>query len=342
MMLEYADRLSPMPSPTHRDAVVFCPGQGAQAVGMGKSWAAYSPRAAEVFAAADRVLGNTLPGGAALSQLAFEGPAELLNRTDVSQPALYTCGVACFRALAARSPDLAVIAAAGLSLGEYTALHLAGALSFDDGLRLVALRGRLMQEAAEASKGSMVALIGGDEAQAQAVCDAAAQGDVLVAANFNAPGQIVLSGHGAACQRAVEAASALGLRATQLQVAGAFHSPLMAPAAEGLAKALEQVELQPLQADVWSNVTARPHARSGSKTDSDSVRKLLVDQLVCPVRWAQSCSDLLATMKSRGSSTPNAPSVSPAFLEVAPGSVLKGLMRRIDRACEVTTNDQAN
>ncbi|MFO0827264.1 MAG: ACP S-malonyltransferase [Phycisphaerales bacterium] len=325
------------------NCVLLCPGQGAQTIGMGTSWRNVASAAAQTFADADRVLGDSLPGGAPLSRLCAEGPAEVLNRTDVSQPALYTCGVACFRALQQKRGEVHVEAAAGLSLGEYTALHLAGGLSFEDGLRLVALRGKLMQQAAESSKGSMVALIGADEAQAQAVCDrtVAALGgtEVLVPANFNAPGQIVLSGHLAACQRAIEVASELGMRATQLQVAGAFHSPLMAPAAEGLAKALAHVEFRPLAADVWSNVTARPHARTGSaEGNAGMIRKLLVDQLVSPVRWSQSCTDLLATLASR--TNPLATGVK--FWEMAPGSVLKGLMRRIDRACEVMTHDQAN
>ena len=308
--------------------VFLCPGQGAQAVGMGKGWFEASPAARAVFEAADRTL--SLPGGAKLSALCFNGPAETLNRTDVSQPALYTCGIACARVLAERGmPD--PVAAAGLSLGEYTALHLAGAFSFEDGLRLVATRGRLMQQAAESSKGGMVALIGADEAQAAEACSrtlaACGSGEVLVSANFNAPGQIVLSGSAAACAKAVEIAGELGLRATALQVAGAFHSPLMAPAAEGLAAALDGVTFHPLRCDVWSNVTARPHERENPKL----LKKLLVDQLVNPVRWSQSCSELVAWAKGREETK---------FIELAPGSVLKGLFRRIDRSAEVTSNDQ--
>lgn len=314
-------------------AVLLCPGQGAQAVGMGRSWFDAFPVARQTFAAADEIL-RDLPDGRRLSELCFEGPAELLNRTDVSQPALFTCGVACYQALVEERGSIPIAAAAGLSLGEYTALHLAGAFSFADGLRLVATRGRLMQEAAEASRGSMVALIGADDAAAQAVCDEAAAGEVLVPANYNAPGQIVLSGHVAACDRAVDVAAAKGLKAAKLQVAGAFHSPLMAPAAEGLAKALESVSFRPLAVDVWSNVTAKPHPRaSGGGTEGpETIRKGLAEQLVRPVRWSQSCTDLIATMRNR--------SLQPMYLELAPGSVLKGLMRRIDRSCEVQTHDQ--
>lgn len=309
-------------------AVLLCPGQGAQGLGMGRSWFESSPAAKRTFVAADEIL-RDLPEGRRLSQLCFEGPAELLNRTDVSQPALYACGVACFQALVDAHGEIALSAAAGLSLGEYTALHLAGAFPFDVGLRLVATRGRLMQQAAENSRGSMVALIGGDDAAAQVVCDEAAGPDVLVPANYNAPGQIVLSGSAAACDRALEVASATGLRAARLQVAGAFHSPLMAPAADGLAKALDSIQINPLKADVWSNVTARPHPRD----DAAGIKKKLVEQLVSPVRWSQSCVDLIAAMRSR--------SAPPTYMELAPGNVLKGLMRRIDRSCEVLTHDQA-
>src|SRR5690606_2806175 len=166
----------------------------------------------------------------------------------------------------------AIAAAAGLSLGEYTALHLAGAFEFIDGLKLVAERGRLMQQAAEAGRGGMVALIGADEDQAAAVCEAAAEGEVLVTANFNAPGQIVLSGHAAACDRAVKVAESMGLRGAPLTVAGAFHSPLMQPAADGLRQTLAATELRKLQFSVWSNVTAEPH-------DADNP-ELLRDRLV--------------------------------------------------------------
>ena len=301
----------------------LCPGQGAQAVGMGQAWAEQSAAAASVFRTADEV---TSLGARRLSEFCFAGPQEELNRTDVSQPALFTCGMACHAGLLDRHPAISTAAANGLSLGEYTALCIAGAFTFVDGLRLVATRGRLMQQAAEASKGGMVALIGADEAQANELCAAAAKGDVLVPANFNAPGQIVVSGSMAACDRAVEVAGTMGLRATKLAVAGAFHSPLMAPAAEGMARALEHVELRPLQVDVWSNVTGVRHQRN----DPATLKKLLVEQIVSPVRWSQSCADLIGALKDSGAT----------FHELAPNTVLKGLMRRIDRSVEVTSHDQ--
>lgn len=309
--------------------VLLCPGQGAQSVGMGKAWFESSPAAKAVFEEADRALGSRL--GSPLSAICFAGDGETVNRTDVAQPAIYAVSVACHRALVASGaiPDGAPAAAAGLSLGEYTALHLAGAVSFRDGLELVALRGRAMQDAAEASRGGMVALIGADEEQAHAVCEAAARGEALVCANFNAPGQIVLSGHASACDRAVEEAQRLGLRAARLAVAGAFHSPLMSPAAERLQSALEKAEIHAPACAVVSNVTAHPH---GGGPDAgapiiERIRRRLVEQLTAPVRWDQSCRWLAAN-------------VGGAYHELAPGKVLAGLMRRIDRNVKVLTHDQ--
>lgn len=322
--------------------VILCPGQGAQVVGMAKAWHAAAPEAREVFAAADRLLAGTLPGGATLSHLCFEGPPEALNRTDVSQPAIFTASVACWRALLAAWSvgdlhEAGVVALAGLSLGEYTALHLAGAFSFEDGLRLVALRGRAMQDAAEASPSGMVALIGADEPKALEVCERARAGhptDVLVCANFNSPGQIVISGSKAACERAAAPAGpaeALGLRATLLPVAGAFHSPLMAPAADRLRAALEQTSIQNPKAKVYSNVTAQPHAPlPGGESLAASIRRRLVEQLTSPVRWSESCSALALAH----------PSATTEYHELAPGKTLMGLFRRIDKGVKVTTHDE--
>jgi [acyl-carrier-protein] S-malonyltransferase len=303
--------------------VLLCPGQGAQAVGMAKAWADANPAARGVIAEADRIFGAG-PDGRSLSDIAFNGPIDVLSRTDLSQPALYTAAVACHRALPEELRAARLRAVAGLSLGEYTALHLAGAFDFETGLRLVMRRGQLMQQAAEASKGGMVALIGADEAQANEVCakalmgldGGAAGGECLVPANFNAPGQIVLSGSIDACDRAVAAADGI-CRATKLQVAGK------------LAEALSRVDIRPLSAEVWSNVTARPH----DPANAELLRRLLVEQLVSPVRWAQSCANLLEAMVADGTRA------GTAFHELAPGSVLKGLMRRIDKSCEVVPHD---
>lgn len=304
--------------------IILCPGQGAQVIGMGKSWSDASPAARRIFDRADEVLGDRL--GAPLSQLCFEGPAERLNRTDIAQPALYVAGVASFHGEFGDLGPSELAAAAGLSLGEYTALHVAGAFSFEDGLELVTLRGRAMQDAAEAADSSMVALIGADEQQANAVCDAARGDGVLVPANFNAPGQIVISGSMAACDRAVDEAGNHGLRATKLAVAGAFHSPIMQPAADRLKEALDGVSVAEPGCPVVSNVTATPHAADSGEDFGARTRRLLVEQLTSPVRWAESCVWL-------------SQNVSGEFHELAPNKVLSGLMRRIDRSVKVTNHD---
>lgn len=318
-------------------SIILCPGQGAQAVGMGKAWLEASEAARAVFAAADRHLGDRL--GASISKLCFEGPADTLNKTDVSQPAIYTTSVACWRALQ-ESParrDGPPAATAGLSLGEYTALHVAGAISFEDGLELVTLRGRAMQDAAESPEamsgggGGMVALIGGTDEQAEQIAREARGSQVLVCANFNAPGQVVLSGHKQACERAAKVAESMGVKSTLLQVAGAFHSPLMAPAAERLGQALARTSIKAPSCTVVSNVTAQPHT-----ADPDMIRRRLVEQLTSPVRWAQSCA-WLAGQTSGASGGAGGGGFS--YVELAPGRTLMGLMRRIDKSIKVDTND---
>lgn len=306
-------------------SILICPGQGAQAVGMSKLWCDASEAARTIFERADATLGDSL--GAPLSQLCFEGPADTLNRTDVSQPAIYTASIACFAgwldAENTTKNELGIVATAGLSLGEYSALHLADAFSFEDGLKLVALRGRAMQDAAEAVESSMVALIGADEDSANAVCDKARGSDVLVAANFNAPGQVVISGSASACDRAESVASEMGLRATRLSVAGAFHSPIMAPAADRLAEALAATQINAPSCTVMSNVTAAPHT-----SDADDIRQRLVDQLTSPVRWAACCEALIKAH-------PEA-----QFHELAPGKTLAGMMRRINRDTKVAGHNE--
>jgi [acyl-carrier-protein] S-malonyltransferase len=328
--------------------IILCPGQGAQFVGMGRAWFDKSPEAKAIFERADALLGDRL--GAPLTTLCFNGPAERLNRTDVSQPAIYATSVACWHALlatwsAAGTLEAGVTATAGLSLGEYTALHLAGAFSFEDGLELVVLRGRAMQDAADAiqlpdkTPGSgMVALIGADEAQATDLCSRATDRssgrsvpDVLVCANFNCPGQIVVSGSIAACTRAVEIAASMGLRAQPLPVAGAFHSPLMAPAAERLAAALQKTPIKAPICPVMSNVTGAAHTPNPGRTIEDSIRARLVEQLTSPVRWEQDCRSLLA-ISSGGSGA--------EWHELAPGRGLMGMMRRIEKATKVETHDE--
>lgn len=300
---------------TNATTVILCPGQGAQHVGMGKAWADAHDVASQTFSTANDVLGFDL------SKLCFEGPEDQLNRTDVAQAAIYVTSVACYRALLEQRElnENDVDVAAGLSLGEFTALHIAGAFSFEDGLKLVRLRGQAMQEAAEATPSSMVALIGADEAQANELCEKASGDGVLVPANFNAPGQIVVSGDATACERAVQVADEMGLRATPLTVAGAFHSPIMQSAADRLAAALDEVSWQTPKATVVANVTAEPHAAG----DVESIKRRLVDQLTSPVRWAQSMQYAVAQWPEH------------RYVELAPGKVLSGLMRRTERKIKV-------
>ena len=301
---------------------IICPGQGAQAIGMGRAWMETSPEAKAIFDRADALLGDRF--GAPLSQICAEGPADTINRTDICQPAIYVCSVASWHGLnGGVSPTPA--STAGLSLGEYTALHLAGVFSFEDGLQLVAERGRLMQAAAEASDGSMLAVMGLEVAEAQALCDDTLQalgGGVLVPANLNAPGQIVLSGDTAACAKANELCGERGQRATPLSVAVAFHSAHMQSAADGLAATLAGADMQTPACAVWSNVTATVH-----DADVDTIRRRLVEQLTSPVRWAQQC----AAMIEAGHTD---------YTELAPSKVLRGLMRRINRDAKVTSHDE--
>lgn len=301
---------------------------------MAKAWYEHSAAVRDTFASADAQLADAFPKP--LSELCFEGPADVLNRTDVSQPALFVAGVACMRALCEQwgtsLADAPMVAAAGLSLGEYTALHLAGAVDFASALSLVALRGRAMQDAAEASDSGMLALIGADEVKAAELCDASRRDGVLVCANFNAPGQIVLSGSTDAIERAQSGAGDVGLRATRLAVAGAFHSPLMQPAADRLGEALEATAIEPPRVPVLSNVSAEPHAE-----DPAAIRAGLVAQLTSPVRWAE-CGAWLRDSAAKGAA--NGAAEGTELHELAPGKTLAGLMRRIDRSFKVISHDQ--
>jgi [acyl-carrier-protein] S-malonyltransferase len=299
---------------------ILCPGQGAQQVGMGKDFFERHEPARKVFERAAAVLGFDL------APLCFAGPEERLNQTDISQPAIYVTSVACYHAAAAAGAiqPLSVAAWAGLSLGEYTALHLGGVFSFEDGLKLVAARGRYMQEAAVATPSGMVALLGAaDEAAANELCAASAEGEVLVPANFNAPGQIVVSGAAAACDRFLKVAEAKGLKTVPLKVAGAFHSPLMQPAADRMAAELERVQFSVPNQPVYANVTADKHG------DAASIKRLLVDQIVKPVRWEQTMQALLAAGEAR-------------WVELAPGRSLAGMLKRINRRLPVDSLNTAD
>jgi len=287
---------------------ILCPGQGAQAVGMGKDLYESSDDARDVFDRADQVLGF------GLSAICFDGPEERLNQTDISQPAIYVTGVASFHAAIRTGAidPVSVRGYAGLSLGEYTALHLAGAFGFEEGLRLVAARGRFMQDAAVASPSGMVALLGADESQVDQLCKESAGGEVLVPANLNAPGQIVVSGSAGACQRVLKAAEAAGFKATALKVAGAFHSRSCRGLPIGMSAQLERAALQQPGVPVFSNVTAKPHG------EASSISRLLVDQIVSPVQWERTMKALLTDEGAR-------------FVELAPGRTLAGLAKRINR-----------
>ena len=286
---------------------ILCPGQGAQVVGMGKDFYEASSGAKEVFDVAGEILGMDL------KSLCFNGPEDRLNQTDISQPAIYATSIAAYRAAvdASMFDPSTITAYAGLSLGEYTALHLAGVFTFEAGLKLVAARGRYMQEAAVAVPSGMVAILGADEAAVEKLCAQSRSGEVLVTANFNAPGQIVVSGSRDACQRVLNAADAAGFKATALKVAGAFHSPLMQSGADKMRKELDSAAFSSPRTTVYSNVTAAGH------TDVDSIKDLLVRQIVSPVRWEQTMKALIVD--------------DARFIELAPNRHLAGLAKRINR-----------
>ncbi len=279
---------------------------------MGQAWHSHSDAAKQIFAQANDLLGLDI------TALCFEGPAEDLNKTDVAQAAIYTTSIACYHALLESDVDVTPHATAGLSLGEFTALHLAGAFNFADGLKLVRLRGQAMQDAADASEGTMVAITGDvTEDAVNTLCDQARGKGVLVPANFNNPMQVVVSGSLDACERAATVAADMGFKAIPLTVAGAFHSPLMKPAADRLAAALDSINWSPPTIPVMANVTAQPHDPAPA-----AIKTKLVEQLTHPVRWTQSMQ--WATQEWPG-----------RYLELAPGKVLSGLMRRIDRKTKV-------
>jgi len=282
--------------------VFLFPGQGSQSVGMGKDLAAASPAAARVWAEADAALGFPL------SRLCFGGPEAELGLTANTQPAVLTASVAAATALAERGITPAL--AAGHSLGEYSALVVAGALAFADAVRLVRRRGEFMQEAVPVGTGAMAALLGMELAGAEEACAQAAQGEVVGVANINSPGQIVIAGHRGAVERAVKvAAERGGKKSMLLPVSAPFHCALMKPAADRLAAALEGVTVKPPRIPVARNVDA------GLTTTAEEVKPFLVQQVASPVRW----TDCLARLAREGGD---------AWVEVGPGRVLAGLLKR--------------
>lgn len=293
-------------------AFVF-PGQASQAVGMGREVAEAFAPAREVFEEVDEALKQKL------STLMFEGPDQELTLTENAQPAIMAVSLAVMRVLAAEGdvdPATAATFVAGHSLGEYSALAAVGCLSLTDAACLLKTRGRAMQDAVPVGEGAMAALMGLELADGRAVAEEAAEGDVCTAANDNAPGQVVVSGHAAAVARAVEIAKAQGAkRAVMLPVSAPFHCALMAPAADIMADALAEVTMTPLAVPLVANVTARP------VTDPVEIRSLLVEQVTGMVRWRES----VLYMKGEGVTT---------TVEVGAGKVLGGLARRIDADLE--------
>lgn len=276
---------------------------------MGKRLAESLPAARQLYDRAADVLGYDL------AKLCFEGPAEDLDSTVYSQPAIFVTSLAALESLRAESPDavLACEATAGLSLGEYTAMVFAGVMDFEDGLMLVQRRGAAMQEAADATPSGMVSILGLERVEVESLCEKARNGEILKIANYLCPGNIVVSGSLAACERAAEMAQSHGaMKAVPLAVAGAFHTEIMRPADQRCAEALAEVPMRKPRIPVVSNVDALPH------DDPEEMRQILVRQILQPVRWEDSVRYLIQQGFDQ-------------FYEVGPGRVLRGLLRRIDR-----------
>jgi [acyl-carrier-protein] S-malonyltransferase len=290
------------------------PGQGAQSVGMGLDFAQAFPIAADVFERANQVVGYDL------KKICFEGPADKLDSTVISQPAIFVTSAAILEVLRTESktacfkPDVI----AGLSLGEYTALYAAGVINFDDALMLVRKRGQAMQDAADSTSGSMVSIIGLDDDKVMQLCAEAAQGQLLVPVNFNCPGQIVISGDKQACARAEKLAANFGaLKAVPLAVAGAFHTAMMDTAAKKLADALENCTIEaPKDTQIIANINVQ-YYRS-----PEQIKNGLIKQLTSPILWQKCMERLIADGIT-------------SFYEIGPGRVLTGLMKRINRKAKI-------
>jgi [acyl-carrier-protein] S-malonyltransferase len=287
------------------------PGQGTQSVGMGKALVEASLAARTVFERADAALGESL------SKLCFEGPEAELTLTANTQPAILTASIAALEALREAYPELPdPTFAAGHSLGEYSALVASGALSFEDAVRLVRLRGKAMQSAVPEGQGAMAAIIGGDEAAVRALCDDARAGEIVAPANYNAPGQIVIAGHKSAVDRARDLAASRKLKAIPLNVSAPFHSALMEPAARTVEQALRGITIDSMKFPVVTNVEALPNR------DPSRVAGLLVQQIDGAVLWEQSVRFLAKEGVTHA-------------LEIGPGKVLAGLVRKIDKSIQV-------
>jgi len=284
----------------------ICPGQASQIVGMGQDLCDAFPAARRRFAQADDLLGEPL------SRICFEGPEETLKQTQYTQPVLFVHSAAVADILAERGlkPEMA----AGHSLGEYSALYAAGAVDFESALKVVRVRGLGMQMAGEKNPGTMAAIMGLEEAQIRQIChDASAEG-IVQPANFNSPGQVVISGSAAGVRKAIELAKTSGAKmAKELVVSGAFHSPLMEPARESLFAALDELTIMAPRCPIYANVSAAP------TTDPLEIRRLLKEQLLSPVLWMHSMQAMIRDGAGR-------------FIEIGPGQVLTGLLKRIDRS----------
>lgn len=287
-------------------AYVF-PGQGAQHIGMGVSMYDNNPKAKELFDRADEILGFRL------SNIIFDGTEEDLKQTRVTQPAVFVHSYVSAVILGGEEePDMV----AGHSLGEFTALALSGALSFDDALRLVYTRAQAMQRACEESPSTMAAIIGLTDAQVEEIC-ANILDKLVIPANYNSPGQVVISGTVEGVNQAIEEAKKAGAkRAIPLKVSGAFHSPLMEPARQELEAAIHETSFDTPRCPIYQNVDARPY------TDPKKIEENLVKQLTSPVRWSQSVQQMVSDGADR-------------FIEFGPGNTLQGLIRRIDRSVTV-------
>lgn len=286
-------------------AFVF-PGQGSQSVGMMRSLAEHEPLVEQTFAEASEVLGYDL------WKLCQEGPEEQLGSTERTQPAMLTAGVATWRVWRKHGGGVPS-AMAGHSLGEYSALVCAGVLDFRTAVALVRFRGEAMQAAAPAGQGAMAAILGLEDAEVEVACEQAAHGEIVQAANFNSPGQVVIAGAASAVDRAIELLKSKGAkRAIKLPVSVPSHSSLMQPAAERLAAHLQTIEFRPSQVDDIYTVDVRKHG------DAASIRRALVEQLVKPVRWTQTIEAIAA-------------SGARVIVECGPGRVLTGLNRRIEK-----------
>ena len=311
-----------------KTALLFA-GQGAQTVGMGKDLAEKFPSARAWFDRANAALGYDL------AAICFNGPEVELTKTENAQPGIFLVSWVCFELLKEQAPDLKFEATAGLSLGEFTALTAAGAMSFEDGLRVVRQRGKFMQEACDATRGGMAAVIGLDEAPTREVCAEAG----VVLANLNCPGQLVISGDAEKIAKACELAKTKGAkRAIPLPVAGAYHSPMMAGAQPKLRDELAKIKISPPVVPVISNVTAQAHAvaqasrlcvpdgTAAAETHRQdacaTISARLVDQVTSSVLWEKSMRELLEQGFTR-------------FIELGPGTALSGFMKRIDKSVKM-------